>query len=422
MSEAAPIAQATLHAVFLERLASACSPGSSEARLGHSAFITLRLVDLLEVERQSLPRAAFHYQLTATELSCRDLPHDSTETAHVIGLVRAAADAYRARDVQLVVPALLAYAHYLEDELRLAEAQDVLETVLRVSGVALRAGDRVATRLRLARVLRKRNEFDTAEEAYAAAGALAAESGDWHSELLSRIGNARVVMSRGSLSDAERSLREVLEDAERLSDRDAEARARQELAVVLSTRGQPAEAIPHEWRAFQLYQDDLSRMRVLTDVGIMLLVIGDVDGAERALKTSVQYGASLEVVDSASIELMHCASYRRDRVGFERWREQCQARRDRMAPNVLADFYFKMGLGWARFGHFDRADRLLRTAIDVAENAGLHELVFRIERVRSGLRDCQLECTSPTGQTTEPAFQTDVLREVSAALVDLERR
>src|SRR5690349_8940758 len=258
MSEAAPKAQATLHAVFLERLAGACSPASSEARLGHSAFITLRLVDLLEADRQSLPRAAFHYQLTATELSCRDLPHDSTETAHVIGLVRAAADAYGARDVQLVVPALLAYAHYLEDELRLPEAQDVLETVLRVSGVALRAGDRVATRLRLARVLRKRNEFDTAEEAYAAAGALAAESGDQHSELLSRIGRANTLLGRGNLAEAERAFRDILKDANRLDDRDGQARAHQGLAVVLSTGGQPAEAIPHTWRAFESYEDEVA--------------------------------------------------------------------------------------------------------------------------------------------------------------------
>ncbi|HKW41990.1 MAG TPA: hypothetical protein VJN39_12140 [Gemmatimonadales bacterium] len=417
---AAPNGQASFHAAFLERLAGASSPSSSDARLGRGAFLTLRLVDLLEAEREGLPLGVFHYQVTATELSCRDLPHDSTETAHLCGLLRATSDAYRARDVQLVVPALLAYAHYLEDELRLTEALDVVETVLRVGGGALRAADRVAARLRLARVLRKLNEFDTADQAYAAAGALAAASGDHHSELLSRIGRVRVVTSRGNLKDAERSLRDVLADAERLADRDAEARARQELAVVLSTQGQPVEAIPQEWRAFQLYDDELSRMRVLTDVGIMLLMVGDVDGAERALTVCARRGATQEVVDSASIELMHCASYRRDRVGFERWRERCEARREQMAPNVLADFYFKMGVGRARFGQFDRASRLLGTAIAVAEDAGLHELMFRIERVRCGLRDCEQGCEITPVVATEPAFQSDAVREVSTALADLE--
>jgi hypothetical protein len=64
---------------------------------------------------------------------------------------------------------------------------------------------------------------------------------------------------------------------------------------------------------------------------------------------------------------------------------------------------------------------LLKAAIEVAENAGLHELVFRIERIRSGLRDCQQGCATPLGPAAEPAFQSQPVREVSAALADLER-
>jgi tetratricopeptide (TPR) repeat protein len=419
MTEAAPKVQAPSHAAFLERLAEATLATSSDARLGQGAFLTLRVVDLLQVEREALPPPAFHYQLTATELSCRDLPRDSTETAHVHGLLRATADAYHSRDVQLVVPALLAYAHYLEDELQLAEALDVLETVLRVGGTALRSADRVATRLRLARVLRKLNEFDTAEEAYAAAGALAAESGDAHSELLSRIGRAQTTRGRGNLFEARRSYEGILIDAERFGDDDARARAHQELAVVLSTQGQPAEAIPHEWRAFQLYEDELSRMRVLSDLGIMLLMVGDVEGAERALTEIVRRGASQDVVDNALVELMHCASYRRDRVGFERWRERCETRRTEMPPNILADFYLKSGIGRARFGQFDRADRLLKNAITIAEEAGLHELVFRIERIKNGLRDCRLACDEPALTAAEPDLLSEQVRDVHAALAHL---
>ncbi|HVH68287.1 MAG TPA: hypothetical protein VM716_10500 [Gemmatimonadales bacterium] len=420
MTEAAPTVQAPSHAAFLERLAEASSPTSSDARLGHGAFLTLRLVDLLAAERDTLPRAAFHYQLTATELSCRDLPHDSTETAHVNGLLRAAADAYRARDVQLVVPALLAYGHYLEDELRLAEALDVLETVLRVGGPVLRAADRVATRLRLARVLRKLNEFDTAEEAYGAAGALAAASGDTHSELLSRIGRANTVLGRGNLAEAERLLRDVLLDSRMMGDREAQARAHQGLAVALVTRGQPAEAIPHAWRAFQAFQDEVSRARVLADLGGMFLIVGDPDAAERALAEVVRRGGTEDAVDNASIELMHCASYRRDRLGFERWRERCEARRGHMPPNILADFYLKAAIGRARFGQFDRAELFLNSALKIAEDTGLHEIAFRIDRIRSGLRDCRLASETPSASAAEPELQGKDVREVSAALADLE--
>src|SRR5439155_12122099 len=208
------------------------------------------------------------------------------------------------------------------------------------------------------------------------------------------------------------SLRDVLLNAERLRDREAQARAHQVIAVVLSTRGQPAQAIPHEWHAFQLYEDGLSRMRVLSDLGVMLLIVGDVDGAERALTEIIRNGASQDVMDNAFVELMHCASYRRDRVGFERWREQCDARRENMPPNVLVDYMLKAGIGRARFGQVDRAERLLASALQVADQAGLHEFTFRIERIKAGLRDC--------GEAAaERVVQSEAVREVSTALAHL---
>lgn len=418
MVEAAP-QHALLHAVFLRRLAEASTGPAAQARLGHGAFLTLRFVDLLDPGLQRVRPDAFGYQLAAMDRMCRELPGDSTETAHLVGLVQAAADAYRARDAQLVVPALLAYAHYLEDELLLNEALDVLETVVRVGGEALRSSDRLAGRLRAARVLRKLNEFTAAEEAYNNAAALAAATGDKHSELLSSIGRANTLLGRGNLAEAEQALRKTLAEADRLGDRDAQARAHQGVAVVLSTSGQAAESIPHEWRAFQLYDDELSRMRVLGDLGVMLLSVGAVDAAERALSQIVRRGANHEVVDNAMIELMNCASFKRDRVGFERWRERCEAQRCRMPRNLLADFYLKTGIGRARFGQFERAQGLLATALSIAESAGLHELVFRIERINGGLRDC-CEALEARSQTVAEQSQTTDVREVSAALAKLE--
>jgi tetratricopeptide (TPR) repeat protein len=419
MSDAALEQQTPSHAAFLERLASAPSPTSARARHSHAAFVTLRLVDLLGPERAPLPAGAFQYQLAATERCCRDLPGDSTETAHLAGLLLAATDAYTAGDAQLVVPALLAYAHFLEDELRLPEALDVLETAARVGGDALRSADRVATGLRRARVLRKLNAFDAAAQAYDAAGALAAASGDRHSELLSRIGHANAVLGRGNLVEAEHALRQVLSDAEVLGDREAQARAHQGLAVVLVTRGQPADAIPWMWRAFQQYEDDSSRARALGDLGGMLLMVGDAEGATRALTEVVRREGTHDVANNAMIELMHCASYRRDRLAFERWRALCELQREAMPPSMLADFYYKSGIGRARFGQFERAELLLKHAVTVAEEAGLHEMAFRVERIKDGLRDCCQGCEAPPEAAAEPAFPNESVREVSAALAHL---
>ena len=404
------------HAVFLHRMAGAVQPSALEPRFGRAAFLALRLVDLLGPEHATLHPDAFHYQHAATARCCRDLPPGATETSHLLGLVRGTSDAFPQRSTELVLPALFAYAHFLEDEMRLEESVDVLDTLLRIGGEKLLPSDAVGARLRRARVYRKLNAFDAAERSYAEGGALAATIGDTHSELLSRIGRAYTTTGRGNLAEAERSLRGVLADAETMGDRGAQALAHQALAVVLSTGGRPAEAIPHEWRAFQLYEDTLSRTRTLADLGVMLLVVGDAEGAERALTQVLHRDGSQEAVTNALIELMHCASFRRDRVGFERWREQCDSRRDSMPPNALADYLLKAGIGRARFGQVDRAERLLTSALQIAEETGLHELTFRIERIKSGLRD---SCQSSNERPADVVVESEAVREVSASLAEL---
>src|SRR5881628_2022402 len=172
------------HAVFLQRMADPVSEGSLETRLGQGAFLALRLVDLLAPDRQAVRPDAFHYQHAATQRYCEELQAECAETAHLQGLVATAADAARAKDGRLVIPALFAYALQLEDRLKLGEACDVLETLLRVGGDRVSADDAIATRLRMARVLRKLNEFDAADDLYAEAGALAARANDGHAALL----------------------------------------------------------------------------------------------------------------------------------------------------------------------------------------------------------------------------------------------
>src|SRR5712691_1072123 len=217
------------HAVFLHRMAGGVLPSAVEPRLGRAAFVALRLVDLLSAEHATLHPDAFHYQYVATVRCCRDLPPGCTEASHLLGLVRGTGDAFHQRSAGLVFPALFAYAHYLEDEMRLEEALDVLDTLLQVGGAELPPVDAVGARLRRARVYRKLNEFDSAEQSYAEGGALAAAIGDTHSELLSRIGRAQAVRGRGNVAEAERSLRGILDDADTLSDREAQARAHQEM-------------------------------------------------------------------------------------------------------------------------------------------------------------------------------------------------
>jgi len=407
------------HAIFLQRVSGPESATTLEARLGQGAFLALRLVDLLASDRAPVSTDAFHYQWVATDRFCRELQAAATEGAHVHGIAESASESHRLADIQLISPELFAYAHFLEAEQRLEEALDVLTTLLLVVGNRLSAKDQVAAQLRFARVHRKLNRFDEADAAYTEAGELATLAGDRYSALLSRIGRANTMLSRGNLADAERRLEEILADARAADERDVEARAEQGIAAAFYYMGQPAEAIPHGWRAFQLYEEDDSKLRALGDVGTMLLSLGDATGAERALAEVFRRGRTQETVSNAVVELMHCASYRRDHVGFARWRERCEDRLADMPPNIRADFYLKQGIGQARFGRYRRAEVLLKEALVIAAAAGLHEFEFRIERILGGLPDCQQAVARETQLATEPVMQTAELREVSESLAHL---
>src|SRR5213592_1569855 len=398
------------HAIFLQRVSGPESATTLEARLGQGAFIALRLVDLLAPDRGPVSQDAFYYQWVATDRFCRELFAAATESA---------SDAYRLGDIRLVSPALFAYAHFLETELRLEEALDVLMSLLLVVGNRLSSTDAVAAQLRFARVHRKLNRFDEADAAYTEAGELATLAGDRYSGLLSRIGRANTMLGRGNLADAERRLAGVLADARTAGERDVEARAEQGIAAALYYMGQSAEAIPHAWQAFQLYEEDDARLRALGDVGTMLLSLGDATGAERALAEVFRRGRTQDCVSNAVIELMHCASYRRDHVGFARWRERCEDRLADMPPNIRTDFYLKQGIGQARFGRYRRAAVLMKEALAIAGAAGLHEFEFRIERILAGLADCQRTIARETQPATEPVMQTAELREVSESLAQL---
>jgi len=403
--------------VFLQRVAD--EPATSpEVRLGQGAFLALRFVDLLSPDREPPAPDVFRYQWAATERYCSELAGEGTEAAHLAGIVRATSEAHRSDDVRGLAPALLAYALYLEQDAHFDEAEDVLLTLIRVGGTRLAASDATAAWMRVGRVRRLQTDFDRADAAYAEAGQIAAAAGDRHTVLLSRIGQCNVVHYRGNLPEAERGWRAVLADAAAGGFHAVEAQAEHGLGNVLARRGQPHEGAPHLWRAYELYEEMDGQLRSLNDLGLLLLSLGDVTGAERALTEVIRRERLPDNLANATIELMNCASFRRDRVGFERWRERALDHLEQALPNVRADFHFKVGIGLARFGNYVKSQAQMQQALEIASAHGLHEFVFRIERIKNGLRECDaLDHVENTA--AEPVVWTEQLREVSASLAAL---
>ena len=405
------------HAVFLQRVAD--EPATSpDVRLGQGAFLTLRFVDLLAPDREPPSPDVFRYQWAATERYCAELSGEGTEASHLSCIVRAAGEAHRDGDLQLLAPALFAYALYLEQESYLEEAEDVLQTMISVGHERLQTSDRISAWLRLGRVWRMQADFERALAAYAEAGRIAISAGDRQSVLLSRVGECNVVQFRGNLTEGEAQWRALLKDAVSEGFRTVQAQAEHGLGNTLDRRGQTEQGVPHLWRAYELYEDESARLRALSDLGLSLLAIGQVADAEQALNEVVRRESVADNLANAKIELMNCASFRRDRVSFERWRERALDHGGEAAPNIRTDYHLKAGIGFARFENFGRAEQELRRAMEIASTHDLNEFVFRIERLIDGLRECvtpdELEAAVP-----EPRDATEALREVSASLAAL---
>jgi len=405
------------HAVFLQRVAD--EPATSpDVRLGQGAFLALRFVDLLAPDREPPTPDVFRYQWAATERYCAELSGEGTEASHLSCIVRAAGEAHRDGNLQMLAPALFAYALYLEQESRFDEAEDALLTMINVGGGRLPSSDAISAWMRLGRVRRLQAAFDQADDAYAEAGRIAASIGDRQAVLISQVGQTNVVYFRGNLSEAECRWRSILADTVGTSYRVVMAQAEHGLGNLLNLRSLPHESAPHLWRAYELYEEESLQLRALNDLGIVLLRLGDVAAAESALAEVVRRDRPGENHLNALIELMNCASYRRDRLGFERWRERCLEQIPHAPPNVRADFSLKAGIGYARFGNERRAENELRKSLEIATAHGLNELVFRIEPILAGAK----ECGAPEHvESAAPEFAYDIasLKEVSASLAAL---
>ena len=360
--------------------------GAPTARLGQAAFLVLRLVDLLFPGQSASAPDVFLYQASATERYARELDVDSPEKAHLLAVVKGARDGFASQRPQLLSPALMAYAHYLEDAGLYHEALDVLDTLLNVAGEGLTQGDSIATTLRLARVHRKLAQFDQAYAAYEKAGSQALIAGDVYSELRSRLGRVNIVWARGNLAEAEAGYRQLVTDAQAANLPEPEAMATQGLADTIDLRGRPAEAIPLSWRAFELYESVPAKSRVLIELGIMFREVGDYDASERALRAALGLRGESEDGNNAVLELMETASARGDRFGYSRWREEARRRESRLSPSMLVDFLQKQGMANARFGQAERGRELLDQALELARKLNLHEYEFRIDGLKRDLR------------------------------------
>lgn len=380
-----------LHEPFLER----AQRHDVDQRSALAGFLTLRLVDQFAANRAPLHPDAIAHQCTATGDFLSEFDPPEAEVNHLSEIVRLA-QAVRPSDVRLLWAPLLAYAHWLERELRLDEALDVLDTTMRLSGDGM-GEEVIACWLQRGRTLRRMGRFDHARESYEAAGTLAAERGDTHSELLSRIGRGIVLERRGNLPASEQMLREALADAKLFGDQDAEARATHDLANTLGRMGRAADAVPLMFRAFLTYDERLKKLRALSDLGVIFKELGRVDAAENAFSIVVTSDVPRDMRVTTMLELIETSIVRRNQLAFERWRRAAEPD-IHTDPYLAVDYHFKVARGYSQLvDDRQRSITHLQMARAVAEEHDLNQFAFEAERM--------LDSLERGGVTSEPQPQ-----------------
>ncbi len=158
-----------LHEPFLRRAADTGADPSSGYAL--AAFITMRMVDQFTAGRPAPHADALAYQVRATREFLNGLKPPTVESNHLSQIVRVSAGIGTSDKARLLWPPLLAFAYWLEKDLGLGEALDVLHTGLQLSGQDTGEED-VAAQLQLGRVLRLSGRFSESAAAYTRGGEL----------------------------------------------------------------------------------------------------------------------------------------------------------------------------------------------------------------------------------------------------------
>ncbi len=404
-----------LHQPFLER---AAGGEASDRAVGLGAFLVMRLVDQFRVDATGPGIDAIGYQCFSTRSYIADI-RPQTETSNMLyEVTRVAQVALESDERRLLFPPLLALAFCLEEEFRLFEALDVLQTTLCLSD-GRDAEEELGVFLHRGRLLRNTSAFDEARTSYERAGGIALRLGDKHSELLSRIGRGIVARQVGNLPDSEHILRGVIAESQTSGDSDAEARASQDLAGTLYFSGRIPDATPFAFKAYELYDSLQNKARALSDTGAMLKALGHYNAARNAYSLVLSYDLRSDIRARTEVECLEVSALTRDRVSFERWRQSIAAKKSSLPHDALLDFELQTGIGLSMFDEYDRAEDHILRAIALAEEMGMGERVFYAERRLAEVREQRRQALEHTPYVAEEGECTSPVRDTIERLEDL---
>jgi tetratricopeptide (TPR) repeat protein len=377
------IAHATLsHLAFFEALAAEPDEQSARWRQLSAGLLALRLFDgwLRHVTRGEL--AVDPARLSMVRLAVEAMEPDATERPVLLGLL----DAILApgRRVDVVRGHLLAYAKRLQLDGSWRLAADVYRTFVESRHPHDLSGDAMEAAFQCGYCYRMAGDIDEAAVAYDLGEAIAIASRDTFGQLRARVGQAKLTAHRGNLPKAEEELDAVIRAAEEAGCERALSLALSDRMAIAGRRGQYEEAATFGYRALRICRSDVERERILSDIATALGDAGHRQAARDAHLVLMHTARDRSMALVATANLLVLAVEDGDELSFERYR---RALAEVALPAELhARSQLAIGDGYRRFGHDDQAVAAYETALAVAEQHALNDVVITAEAALRAMR------------------------------------
>jgi len=278
----------------------------------------------------------------------------------------------------------MAYGQSLEYDARWALAADIYETVVAHADPVTDADLVVPAFLALGQCCRMLDDLDRAAVAYESAARVAHAAGDMFGLLRSRIGDAKIAVSRGNMPLAEKILDETTERAQVSGFDDLQSRSLHERAYLAGLCGQHERAVHFAYQALSVTPAPRDRDRILANIAAGLQHLGLYDAARDANLVLAVTSQEQYVRWMAELNLMELAAKDGIELQFDKYRRDLESAD--FNPMLRVTYLLHVGRGYHTLGNSDAGIPYLERAVDMAVQCQLNPLLFECEEALSDAR------------------------------------